>query len=81
MLKKFKGAEDVVRKYPKTRPLHFREAVKRGDTVGRWIEDGDPSFWRRADTKWDGKRQLLENGETRPWKNLEEFLIWQEANK
>jgi hypothetical protein len=81
MLKKFDGKVDVVRKYPKSRPLHFKEAVKRGDTVGRWIEDGDPSFWRRADTRWDGKRELLEDGTTHPWETLEKYLAWKETQE
>lgn len=82
MLKAFRGPLDVVRKYPKTRPLHFKEAVKRGDTVGRWIEDGDPTFWRRADTKWDGKRRLLPDGiHTVPWESLEEYLAWKEIQE
>jgi hypothetical protein len=81
MLKKFDGENDVLRKYPKTRPLHFREAVKRGDRVGRWIEDGDPSFWRQAHTKWDGKRELLPDGSTRPWESLEKYLAWKEAEE
>lgn len=81
MLKKFTGREDVARKYPKSRPRKFREAVKSGETVGRWIEEGEKGFWHRADTRWDGKRFLLPGGETRPWENLAEYLAWKETEE
>lgn len=70
MLNKFDGV-DFVRKYPVRRPLKFRESVKSGRVPGTWVEE-----WRCANTLWDGKRKLLPSGDTRPWADLAEYLIW-----
>lgn len=70
MLREFTGARDVKIKYPIRRPLKFREAVKKKRVPGVWVEE-----WRTADTHWDGKRVLLERGETRPWKDLAEYVL------
>lgn len=79
MIRKFTGT-DFKRRYPKSRPLKFREALKKNDRVGRWIEEGDSGYWHSADTRWDGKRCLLPDGTTRPWTDLKEYLAWKEAN-
>lgn len=67
MVNKFDG-EDFVRTYPIRRPLKFREAVKSGRTPGRWVQE-----WRKASTLWDGKRRLLPDGSTKPWKSLDDY--------
>jgi hypothetical protein len=72
MLKKFQG-DTFRRKYPKSRPLKYREALKRHDTVGRWLGEGDKGYWHTADTRWCGKRELLPDGSTRPWNSVDDY--------
>lgn len=75
MLSKFDG-QDFIRKYPIRRPLKLREAMKSGRTPGVWVQE-----WRCANTVWDNKRCLLDDGSTLPWRNVAEFLEVQKAAK
>lgn len=71
MLSRFRtnGARDFIRTYPITRPLKLREAVKTGRTPGEWVKE-----WRKGDTRWDHKRELLPGGDTRPWLDIDEYV-------
>jgi hypothetical protein len=80
MLEKFRG-DTFSRKYPKSRPLKFREAVKRRDTVGRWLGEGDKGYWHTADTRWCGKRELLTDGTTRPWNTVDDYDKYRDNEK
>lgn len=74
MISKFNG-EDFVRKYPVSRPLKLRESIKKGETPGKWVTE-----FRAGNTSWDGKRELLPDGDTRPWKHVQNFLDWRKAH-
>lgn len=75
MLKRFDGY-DFTHKYRIERPMKFKEAVKRfaktGKEVGVWIKE-----LRTGSTKWDNKRRLLDNGDTRPWEDIQTYLMSQ----
>jgi len=70
MINRFRnnGGKDFTRKYPIKRPLKLREAIKSGRTPGEWVTE-----WRNGNTYWDHKRELLPNGDTRPWIDKDEY--------
>lgn len=71
MIQRFRtnGGKDFVRTYPINRPLKLREAVKSGRTPGEWVTE-----WRKGNTTWDNKRQLLPNGDTKPWIDVDAYV-------
>lgn len=71
ILSKFRsnGGVDFRRKYPIKRPLKLKESIKRGKTPGEWVTE-----YRWGDTKWDAKRVLLDDGNTRPYLDTDEFV-------
>lgn len=75
MLYRFNGY-DFTHKYRIQRPLKYKEAVKRfrkqRKEPGVWIKE-----LRTGSTHWDNKRKLLENGDTRPWFDLQEYFSYQ----
>ncbi len=75
LLKRFKK-RDITMPYDINRPLKFRESVKSGSTVGKWVTET-----RMASTKWDGKRRLIRNNDTLPWQNVQEYLDYRDATK
>lgn len=75
MLNKFDG-ETFTRTYPIKRPLKLRESIKRGETLGKWVQE-----WRKANTNWCGKRRLLKSGNTVPWPSVTEYLQWKGEDK
>lgn len=75
LLRRFKG-RDIKIRYGRSRPLHFKEAFRRGATPGHFIRDGEPGYWRQASSHWDRKRRLDKDGaNTHPWKNLKEYYL------
>jgi hypothetical protein len=62
------GGPQQVR-YKARRPLHFAEALRKEDRVGRFIEET-----RTGTLGWDGKRQLCRDGSSRPWITARAFL-------
>lgn len=54
--------------YVAKRPLGIKEGLRRDAIVGRWVLESG----RKATTEWDGKRRLLPNNETAPWKYAHE---------
>lgn len=75
MLKAFDGIHDEERLYGKSRPLKIKEAWKRHDIPGRWICEGEKGYNHTASTKWDHKRELLDGGQTRPWKTMHDYYL------
>jgi len=73
MLKDFDGDKDIAVRYGKSRPLHLKEAFKRNDRPGRWIQEGDIGYWHTGSTAWDYKRALFRARDTRPWLYLAEY--------
>ena len=68
VLRDFDGST-IRKKYDKRRPQSFLESIAAGV---------DPYTWhtqeRTASTFWDEKRELLPDGNTRPWKNPQAYL-------
>ena len=75
MLHRFDGY-DFTHKYRIKRPLKYKEAVKRfrkqKKEPGVWIKE-----LRTGSTHWDNKRLLLDNGDTRPWLDIQEYISFQ----
>jgi len=54
--------------YTVRRPLKLREAIKKGERIGKWVEET-----KLSSLEWDNKRQLRDNGETLPWIDVQSY--------
>lgn len=60
------------RDYTVRRPIKPRESLRRNKKLGSWVEDE-----RTGSLGWCGKRRLLPDGSSAPWKNTVEYDQWQ----
>ena len=67
MLKRFTG-DTFVSSYSVRKPLKLKEAIKSDRKPGEWVE-----LKRKASTFWCGKRRLLRDGGTLPWRDKDEY--------
>lgn len=70
MLTRFNGATFSYN-YKVRKPLKLKEAIKSERKPGTWVE-----LKRKASTFWCGKRRLLSDGTTLPWKDVDEYREW-----
>jgi len=71
----FDGSAERAVEYSIRRPIKVMEALRHGKQLGKWV------VWpRRAETFWDGKRELLADGKTtRPWRHVSDRLATRAA--
>jgi hypothetical protein len=63
-----RNLEEPRKRYLIRKPIKLRESIRKGVNVGTW----EKSF-RIADTSWDCKRRLLDDGSSEPWRNADEY--------
>ena len=73
MLKRFSGST-FVHKYKVEKALKLKEACKSGRKVGEWV-----TLDRKGRTFWCGKRRLLKDGNTLPWRDKDEYLEYKNS--
>lgn len=63
--------------YSARRAVKLRESIRTRVRIATFLEEV-----RKGNTNWDGKRELLPDGSTRPWKTVDQYLQWRkEQNK
>lgn len=73
LIKEFDKISEI--HYPIKRAVKLRESIRTRVRLATFLEET-----RKGNTNWDGKRELLPDGTTRPWKTIEDHLKWRKAN-
>lgn len=63
-----RNLEESSKRYLIRKPVKLRESLRKGVNVGTW----EKSF-RTGDTSWDLKRELNNDGSSKPWRNADEY--------
>lgn len=64
------GTDDLI-EYKILRPIKLKESIRKRIRLATFVEES-----RRGSKAWDGKRELLSSGKTRPWKTLDHYYKW-----
>jgi len=60
--------------YSSRRAVKLRESIRTRVRIATFLEEV-----RKGNTNWDGKRELLLDGTTRPWQTVDQYLTWRKS--